>query len=99
MSDDDVYRTAKCFGDGLQGVEAYGIFASLYSADVVTLHSYDVGKPLLIHTFFFAEVSNALTYPLSFFFFAHSSLFLPVVANHRVRVLDYSVRAVVGALA
>ena len=71
MSDDDVYRTAKCFGDGLQGVEAYGILASLYSADVVALIARHVCEVLLCHALCFAEVSNALTYPLSFFFFAH----------------------------
>ena len=39
------------------------------------------------------------THPHSLLLFVHSSLFLPVVTNHRVRVFDYSVRAVVCSLA
>ena len=73
MSDDDVYRTAEGFGDGLQGVEAYRILAAFDSADVVALIARHVSEVLLCHALCFAEVSNALTYPLSFFFFGHSS--------------------------
>ena len=71
MSDDDVYRTSKCFGDGLQGVEAYAVLAAFDSADVVALVARHVGKVLLCHALCFAEVSNALPYPLSLFFFTH----------------------------
>ena len=72
--DDDVYCAAKCFCDGLQGVEAYRILAAFYTADVVALIARHVGEVLLCHALCFAEVSNALTYPLSLFFFGHSSL-------------------------
>jgi hypothetical protein len=60
-------------GDGLEGVETHRVFALLYSADVVTLIARPVGEVLLRHALCFAEVSNALAYPLSLFFFAHCS--------------------------
>jgi hypothetical protein len=40
---------------------------------VVALIARPVGEVLLRHALCFAEVSNALAYPLSLFFFAHSS--------------------------
>ena len=73
MSDDDVYRTAKCFGDGLQGVEAYAVLAAFNTADVVALQASHVGQCLLGDSLLVAEGTDALPYPLSFFFFAHSS--------------------------
>jgi hypothetical protein len=40
---------------------------------VVALIARPVGEVLLRHALCFAEVSNALAYPLSLFFFAHCS--------------------------
>lgn len=73
MSDDDVYRTAKCFGDGLQGVKAYGILAAFDTADVVALQTRHVCQCLLGDSLLVAEGTDALPYPLSLFFFGHSS--------------------------
>ena len=97
--DDDVYCAAKGFRYGLQRVEAYRITPLFNSADVITKQACHVGEVLLCHSFLFAKGGDTLTHPQSLLLFVHSSLFLPVVANHRVRVLDYSVRAVVCALA
>jgi hypothetical protein len=75
MSDvlDNIDLHVKLLCDGLKGVEAYAVLAALDTADVVTLIARPVGEVLLRHALCFAEVSNALAYPLSLFFFAHSS--------------------------
>jgi hypothetical protein len=75
MSDvlDNIDLHVELLCDGLKGIEAYAVLAALDTADVVTLIARPVGEVLLRHALCFAEVSNALAYPLSLFFFAHSS--------------------------
>ena len=73
LSCDNVDGAAEGFGDGLEGVEADGVFAALDARDVVALIAGDVGEVLLGHVLLLAQVGDALTDTLSFFFFVHSS--------------------------
>ena len=72
MLDDDVDGASECFGYRLQCVKAYRILARLYATDVVALIACQVGEILLGHALLFAEVGNALAYPLSLFFLGHT---------------------------
>lgn len=84
MLNEDVYCPSECFSYRLQGVETYGILATLNAADMVSLVACQVGKVLLGHTLCFAQISDALTYTFAILFLPHNTF--PM--NHSESSLD-----------